>query len=476
MERDSRIYQTYVRILEEELIPAFGCTEPIALALASAVAREALGAYPVRVKACLSGNIIKNVKSVTVPNTGGQKGIEAAVAAGIIAGNASRELEVIAEVSGEKIQEIRSFLGSTPIEVQLLDTPHILDIYITVWGNDGSSAGVRIRDAHTNVVCVEKNGSIVWEKPSGIRDKAPVDLPVIPEEQPEELCSTLRTAAEVNKLPFEPLMGNFAVGAERELINNSQQVPDRTLMNVKDILDFARTVRLSDVEELIERQMSYNMAIAQEGLKGDYGANIGRVLLKTYGDDVKVRAKAYAAAGSDARMSGCSLPVVIVSGSGNQGITASVPVMVYGGELKADREQLIRAVLLSDLITIHLKTGIGKLSAYCGAVSAGSGSGAGIAFLNGGGYEEISHTIVNSLAIVSGVICDGAKASCAAKIAIAVEAGIMGYSMYREGQEFKAGDGIVTKGIEANIENIGQLAQIGMRETDKEILHLMVEC
>lgn len=448
MERDSRTYETFVEILREELIPAFGCTEPISLALASAVARDALGVVPVRVQASLSGNIIKNVKSVTVPNTGGQRGIEAAIAAGIIAGEAAKELEVIAEVSEEKIKEIQSYLNSVPIEVQLLDTSHILDIYITVWREDGSSAGVRIRDAHTNVVRVEKNGKIVWERssPGKSGNKAGGEQPYSPEGE-------LHAAQE-----------------------ETYRIPDRSLMNVKDILDFAQTAYLQDVEELIERQMSYNMAIAQEGLNGNYGANIGRVLLKTYGDDVKVRAKAYAAAGSDARMSGCSLPVVIVSGSGNQGITASVPVMVYGEELKSDREKLMRAVLLSDLVTIHLKTGIGKLSAYCGAVSAGSGSGAGIAYLNGGGYEEISHTIVNSLAIVSGVICDGAKASCAAKIAIAVEAGIMGYSMYREGQEFKAGDGIVTKGIEANIENIGQLAQVGMRETDKEILHLMVEC
>ena len=210
-------------------------------------------------------------------------------------------------------------------------------------------------------------------------------------------------------------------------------------------------------------------------MKGDYGANIGKVLKNTYGDDVKVLAKAMAAAGSDARMSGCSMPVVIVSGSGNQGITASVPVAVYADYLKVPEEKKLRAVLLSDLVTIHQKTGIGKLSAYCGAISAGCGSGAGIAYLYGGDYKVIAHTLVNALAIVSGVICDGAKASCAAKIAVAVESGILGYFMYKEGQEFKAGDGIVTKGIEANIENIGQLAKVGMKETDKEILHLMVD-
>lgn len=434
MKKKDMVYCTYLDILQEELIPAFGCTEPIALALAAAAAREALGEDVIRVSAQLSGNIIKNVKSVTVPNTGGLKGIEAAVAAGIVAGDPSRELQVIAEVSAEKISEIGRFLEKTPIQVSLLESEHILDIKMTLFGEHGNAC-VHILDAHSNIVSVEKNA--------------------------KEIISLKAAEAQL-----------FSEELEKE----DRKAADRSLLNVKDILEFVELVDLEDVRELLERQMSYNMAIAREGMRGDYGANIGKILLKTYGDNVKIRAKAMAAAGSDARMSGCSLPVVIVSGSGNQGITASVPVMVYAQERGVSHDKELRAVLLSDLLTIHLKTGIGKLSAYCGAVSAGGGCGAAVAYLNGGGYKEISHTLVNALAIVSGIICDGAKASCAAKIAIAVEAGIMGFHMYQEGQEFKAGDGIVTKGIEANIQNIGQLAKVGMRETDKEILHIMVDC
>lgn len=423
MEKHDKIYQTYLQILQEELIPAFGCTEPVAIALAAAAAKELLDGDVVSVKAALSGNIIKNANSVTVPGTGGLKGIEAAIAAGAAAGDASKGLEVIHGISKEQAEEIKAFLEKTDIKIEVMESEHILDIEITLLSACGSSS-VQVQDAHNNIILKEKNGRRVFEK---------------------------KTDAE------------------------EESRADRSLLKVKDILDFADTVDLKEIRPLIERQISYNMAIAKEGLEGNYGANIGKVLLKTYGDDIKVRAKAMAAAGSDARMSGCALPVVIVSGSGNQGITASVPVAVYADYLGVDEEKKLRAVLLSDLITIHQKTGIGKLSAYCGAISAGCGSGSGIAYLYGGDYRVIAHTLVNALAIVSGVICDGAKASCAAKIAIAVESGIMGYFMFREGQEFKAGDGIVAKGIEANIENIGQLAKVGMRETDKEILHLMVE-
>ncbi len=423
MEKDSRVYATYLQVLKEELIPAFGCTEPIAIALAAATAREELVGGIVSARATLSGNIIKNAMSVTVPGTGGLKGIEAAVAAGASVGDASKGLEVIADTSQEKIEKIKAFLASIDISVEVMESTHILDIKVELFSNEGSSS-VQVQDAHNNIVQKEKNGQVIWKKE--------------------------KTAGE-------------------------STCADRSLLNVKDILDFADCVNIEEIRPMIERQISYNMAIAKGGMEVNYGANIGKVLLKTYGDDVKNKAKAMAAAGSDARMSGCSLPVVIVSGSGNQGITASVPVVVYAEELKVSEEKKLRAVLLSDLITIHQKTGIGKLSAYCGAVSAGCGSGAGIAYLHGGDYKVIAHTLVNALAIVSGVICDGAKASCAGKIAIAVESGILGYFMYMEGQQFKAGDGIVAKGIEANIENIGQLAKVGMKETDKEILHLMVD-
>lgn len=423
MEKHDRVYETYLQILKEELIPAFGCTEPIAIALAAASARQLLEGEVIRAKAVLSGNIIKNAKSVTVPGTGGLKGIEASVAAGAAAGDATKGLEVISDTNSEKIEKIQAFLDQVPIQVEVMESDHILDIQVTLFSAKENSS-VQVQDAHNNIVRKEKNGQTIWKKETEERE---------------------------------------GKGA------------DRSLLNVKDILTFADIVELNEIRPMIERQIAYNMAIAEEGMKGDYGANIGKVLKNTYGDDVKVLAKAMAAAGSDARMSGCSMPVVIVSGSGNQGITASVPVAVYADYLKVPEEKKLRAVLLSDLVTIHQKTGIGKLSAYCGAISAGCGSGAGIAYLYGGDYKVIAHTLVNALAIVSGVICDGAKASCAAKIAVAVESGILGYFMYKEGQEFKAGDGIVTKGIEANIENIGQLAKVGMKETDKEILHLMVD-
>ncbi len=416
-------YEAYVQILKEELIPAFGCTEPIALAYAAAIAARELGKYPTRVLVEVSGNIVKNVKSVIVPNTGGMNGIEAAVAAGIVAGKSEKKLEVIADIEERQIADIRRFMECTRIQVDLADSDYIFDIGVILF-NEEESVKVRIVGEHTNVVLIEHNGRIILKK----------DI------------TADRTASDMT---------------------------DRSVLNIQDIVEFANIAEIADVQEILDRQIAYNMAIAQEGMKNNYGANIGKVLLHTYGNDVKTKARAYAAAGSDARMNGCSLPVVICSGSGNQGITASVPVIVYAMELGIEKDRLYRALLVSNLATIHQKTGIGRLSAYCGAISAGCGSGAGIAYLLGDGYEEISHTLVNGLAIVSGIICDGAKASCAAKIATAVDAGIMGYAMYKQGQQFHAGDGIVAKGIEENILNIGLLAKEGMRETDKEILTIM---
>lgn len=416
-------YEAYVQILKEELIPAFGCTEPIALAYAAAIAARELGKYPTRVLVEVSGNIVKNVKSVIVPNTGGMNGIEAAVAAGIVAGKSEKKLEVIADIEERQIADIRRFMECTRIQVDLADSDYIFDIGVILF-NEEESVKVRIVGEHTNVVLIEHNGRIILKK----------DI------------TADRTASDMT---------------------------DRSVLNIQDIVEFANIAEIADVQEILDRQIAYNMAISQEGMKNNYGANIGKVLLHTYGNDVKTKARAYAAAGSDARMNGCSLPVVICSGSGNQGITASVPVIVYAMELGIEKDRLYRALLVSNLATIHQKTGIGRLSAYCGAISAGCGSGAGIAYLLGDGYEEISHTLVNGLAIVSGIICDGAKASCAAKIATAVDAGIMGYAMYKQGQQFHAGDGIVAKGIEENILNIGLLAKEGMRETDKEILTIM---
>ena len=418
-------YQDYINVLKEELIPAMGCTEPIAIAYAGAIAREHLGCLPERVEIEVSGNIIKNVKSVIVPNTGGLRGIEVAAAAGIVAGDAAKELKVISEVSTEAVSAIHKFLETTPITVNFSDSKKIFDIMITVYGN-GHSAYVRICEFHTNVVEIREDAKYVLQKDVAVED--------------------------------------------------SLGFTDRGFMNVQEIIEFADTARIEDVKDILDLQIECNVNISEEGLAGDYGANIGKVLLKTYGtDDVKIRAKATAAAGSDARMNGCEMPVVINSGSGNQGITASIPVIEYAKELGVSDEKRYRALLVSNLITIHLKSGIGRLSAYCGAVSAGCASGAGIAYLYGGGVDEVSHTIVNSLAITSGIICDGAKASCAAKIATAIDAGILGYHMYKEGQQFYGGDGIVSKGVENTIKNVGQLAKEGMATTDQEILKIMTK-
>lgn len=423
MKKEDVKYGAYVQILKEELVPAMGCTEPIALAYAAAKAREVLGEKPDTVKIGASGSIIKNVKSVIVPNTDHLKGIPAAAAAGIIAGKPEKELEVIAEVSKEQIEEMKDFLQNADISVEYVDNGITFDIIVTETKGE-SSATVRIANYHTNIVLIEKNGQVLFEE---------------------------------------------KVEGEKE-----EGLTDRSLLNMKDILDFAETVDINDVREVIGRQIRYNTAIAEEGLKGNYGANIGSVLLEMEGDNIRVRAKAMAAAGSDARMNGCELPVIINSGSGNQGMTCSLPVIEYAKELNSGEEKLYRALTLSNLVAIHQKTGIGRLSAYCGAVCAGAAAGAGIAYLHGGGYEEIAHTVVNALAIVSGIVCDGAKASCAAKIASSVEAGILGYNMYKCGQQFYAGDGIVTKGVDETIKNIGRLGKEGMRETNVEIIDIMV--
>ena len=423
MKKTDEKYQAYIQILKEELVPAMGCTELIALAYAGAKAREVLGCVPDKVLVEASGSIIKNVKSVIVPNTNHLKGIPAAVTAGIIAGKAEKELEVIAEVTPDEIEQMITFLKETPITVEHIDQGITFDIVLTLYKED-SYTKVRIANYHTNIVHIEKDGEVIF------------DIPVEGE--------------------------------------NEEGLTDRSLLDMKSIWNFINTVDVVDIKEVIGRQIEYNTAIADEGLRGDYGANIGSVLLSAYGDDVRTRAKARAAAGSDARMNGCELPVIINAGSGNQGMTCSLPVLEYAKELNVTEEKKYRALALSNLTAIHQKTGIGRLSAYCGAVSAGAAAGAGIAYLCGGGYEEVIHTVVNALAIVSGMVCDGAKASCAAKIAASVDAGILGYNMYLNGQQFYAGDGIVTKGVEATIQNIGRLGKEGMRETNEEIIKMMI--
>ncbi|MEF2734740.1 MAG: L-serine ammonia-lyase, iron-sulfur-dependent, subunit alpha [Blautia sp.] len=422
--KKKNLYDAYTAILKEELVPAMGCTEPIAIAYAAAVARETLGMLPDTVRISASGNIIKNVKSVVVPNTGGLRGIAAAAGAGIIAGKAEKKLEVLAEITREEIQELNAYLDTASFSVTGSQSGCVFDIYIEVHKGE-HSAEVQIQGHHTNIVKIRKNGETLFGK-----------------DYTEE---------------------------------NQSSGEDRSLLNVKDILSYAKEVDLKDVEEVLERQIQYNTAIAEEGLHGNWGANIGKILLQSYGNSVQNRAKAMAAAGSDARMNGCEMPVVINSGSGNQGMTASLPVIVYAEDMQVSREVLLRTLLVSNLVSIHLKTGIGTLSAYCGAISAGCGAGAGITYLYGGGYEEISHTIVNALAINSGVVCDGAKASCAAKIASAVEAGVLGMKMYQFGSQFYGGDGIVAQGIEETIENVAELARDGMRETDRKIIEIMTD-
>lgn len=424
MEKSDKRYQAYLAILREELVPAMGCTEPIAIAYAAAKARKVLGQEPDRVIIKASDNIVKNVKSVVVPNTGNLKGIEASAVAGIVAGDPDKVLEVISSVDNPDREAIRTFLETKEIRVTKSDSNFIFDLEVKVFAGE-SKAAVRISHFHTNIVSITKDDKSIFQ---------------------DTHCDTAETT----------------------------NLTDRSIMKVEDIMDFAESVDLAEVDGLIRRQVEYNTRIAQEGINGYWGANIGSVLLETWGDDIKVKAKAMAAAGSDARMSGCELPVIIVSGSGNQGITASVPVIEYAKELGADEETLFRALLVSDLITIHQKTGIGRLSAFCGAISAGVGAGAGITCLHGGRFKEVAHTIVNALAIVSGIICDGAKPSCAGKIACAVEAGILGFHMYQNGQQFYGGDGIVTKGVENTIANIGRLGRDGMRETDKEIIRIML--
>ena len=424
VKKGDHIYQQYIAILKEELKPAMGCTEPIALALAGAKVRQLLGCLPDRVALKVSGNIIKNVKSVIVPNTGGMHGIGPAVCAGIVAGDAEKELQVISCVSDSQREDLRAFMETVTPEIQASDSELTFDIDLAVSSGD-QNARLRIINHHTNVVYMEKNGEIL------------LDLPV--EESSED------------------------------------RLTDKSCLTMEKIVEFADCVDVEDIRELVGRQIHCNMTIAREGLKGNWGANVGRVILNRQGALLSKKAAAYAAAGSDARMSGCEMPVIILSGSGNQGITASVPVAVYAQEMGASEELLLRAVALSDLVTIHQKTGIGRLSAYCGAISAGCGAGAGIAYLQGGRLDAVAHTVVNAIAILSGTICDGAKPSCAAKIAAAVDAGILGCDMYWEDQQFYGGDGIVTKGADRTVSNVGRLAREGMKETDKTILKIMLD-
>jgi len=420
---DPHIYDAYVRVLKKELVPAMGCTEPIAVAYAAASAARELDILPEKVDICVSANIIKNVKSVIVPNTGGLHGLAAAAAAGIIAGDPRRELLVISSVTDEQQKEIAAYLEQADFTIHESESGALFDICITLSAH-GHEAVCRIAGDHTNIVCLRHDGKVVYSR-----------------------------------------------NAEKK---DGETTADKDMLTVERIVEFADALNIADVKEIFDRQITCNMAIAEEGLSGKYGARIGQIILQSGADSTVTRAKAYAAAASDARMGGCEKPVVINSGSGNQGITASVPVIIYARELGVSDEMLYRALVVSNLVTLHLKSGIGPLSAYCGVISAGCGAAAGITYLYGGKFREVAHTVVNAIAINSGVICDGAKASCAAKIASAVEAGILGMQMYRHGSQFFGGDGIVSKGVENTIRNVSRLAADGMRKTDAEIIKIML--
>lgn len=420
---DKKVYDNYVKLLHDELTMATGCTEPIAIAYAGAKLREVLGDIPEHCTVYCSGNIVKNVMAVTVPNSGGARGIDTAALLGIIGGDASRVLDVLHSVSDEDIALMHKMVADHCCDCELVEG--VANLYIRIEANKGDqTALVEIKDYHSNITRIEKNGEVIYD----------------------------------------------AAQAKQE--GTAPAAADKSLLNVRDIYDFANEVNLDDVREVLENQIKCNSAIAEEGLKNPWGAEVGRTIAEESSSLVD-RARAYAAAGSDARMNGCAMPVVINSGSGNQGMTASLPVIEYARELSSSEDELYRALLVSNLVTLHQKTGIGRLSAYCGAVSAGAGAGAGIAFLCGADYATVAHTVINAVAVTSGIVCDGAKASCAGKISVAVDAGIMGYEMCLTGNNFHAGDGILADSVENTIKNVGRLGRVGMRDTDREIMKIM---
>lgn len=420
---NKNIYDNYVRILESELVPALGCTEPIALAYASAKAREVLGGFPEHLSVLCSGNIIKNVKGVKVPNSNGMKGVEAAAVLGLTGGDASQALEVLETVSEEDIEKTKQLLKEGFCDCILKECVANLYIEARAAGENGEAVVV-IEEEHTNITRIEKNGEILFEQ-------------------------------------------------EKQEVKEEEE-PDKTLLNLADILAFADEVDIDDVRRVLERQVRYNTKIAEEGLKNPWGAQVGRVVLEEFGDDVKWRAVAKAAAGSDARMSGCSLPVIINSGSGNQGMTCSLPVIEYGREMGKTEEEIYRALCVSNLVALNQKKYIGSLSAYCGAVCAAAGAGAGITYLHGGTPEQIENTVVNAIADAGGIVCDGAKPSCAAKIATSLQAALLSHKMAMRGLTFSRGEGLVMDCPEDTIKAVGYVGRAGMKQTDVEILNLMI--
>lgn len=420
---DQSLYQNYVKILNNELVPALGCTEPIAIAYAAAKARATLGTFPDSIEMRCSGNIIKNVMGVTVPNSGGLRGIDVAATLGVVGGDADRELEVLEDVTQEDIDKTKKLVDGGFCQCRLQEG--VENLYIVAKVIKGEHyAEVTIINRHTLITKIVKDGETLFKHK-------------VSEESPDYV--------------------------------------DKSLLNVKDILAFADEVEIDDIREAIKNQIELNSAISDEGMKNPYGAEVGRTLLDVYGDDVKVRARARAAAGSDARMGGCSLPVVINSGSGNQGMTVSLPVIEFAKELKVSEDKLYRALVVSNLIAIHQKKYIGSLSAYCGAVSAACGAGAAITYLYGGDLNEVGLTITNTIGNVGGIVCDGAKSSCAAKIASAVEAAVLAHYMASRHHCFMPGEGIVQDDVEGTIKSMGYIGRVGMKITDTEILNIMID-
>ena len=419
------LHEAYVALLKNELIPALGCTEPIAVAYVAATARRILGMMPEHMVVKCSGNIIKNVKGVKVPNAGEMRGIEASAILGMIGGNPDLALEVLNAVCEEDVAETARLLGTGLCKTEKLNSDAPLHIVVEMAAG-AERVEVELRNGHTNIVRITKNGEILLDH----NDKA------------------------------------------KDEDGNSRYYPRFTM---EDILDFADHVDLDVIAPVIERQIRCNMEIAEEGLRNSYGANVGKTILAQDQNNVEVQAKAFAAAGSDARMSGCILPVVINSGSGNQGMTVSLPVICYAEYYKIPHEKLLRALLVSNLIAIYQKSALGTLSAFCGAVCAATGSGAGIAYMMDGRKEIIEKTIINTLANVAGIVCDGAKSSCAAKIASCVDAAIMGYKMALQGNTYHSGEGLVKSDLDGTIQTIMNMGRIGMHNTDQVILDLMIQ-
>lgn len=433
MPTDSIRDAAFCDVLNRELVCALGCTEPIAVAYAAALASQTLGCEPEHMDVACSGNIIKNVKSVTVPNSGGMHGIEAAAVLGAVGGDAKSALEVLESVGDADRARVTELLSDADYcDVSLVEGVPNLYIKVTATAG-GHTAVVEITDHHTNVTCHTLDGIPVCGKSAG----------------------------------------ECAACAERVVAERAADNAG-TPMSIESIIDFIEDGDIEGARAAVERQIELNGAIGAEGLANAWGAEVGRTLLGARADDVACRARARAAAGSDARMNGCALPVAIVCGSGNQGITCALPVMEYADYLRCDHERLVRAVMLSDLIAVHIKSYIGALSAFCGAICAACGAGAAITWLCGGTREQIGATVSNTLGNVGGIVCDGAKASCAAKISAAVDAAILGHDMAMQGRGFRAGEGLIQDTVEETIASMGYVGRVGMKDTDVEILNIMI--